>query len=206
MTGEDKRQLQMKLIPQAVCPVLTQVKNHPRPSTPARLRARRVRKPLSHCPGDDATLNPRCVLCYSYALANITPNEETVAQQDSKGMNLTMDAAEVYREDVYTDRKVGTIRALTPVKSDGSPDAGRPPVYVGEAQILTPMGAIPVTFDIEAASLDEAIRKYAAAAKEGVERTVKEIQEMRRQAASSIVVPQSGMPGGLPGGGKIQIP
>lgn len=147
-------------------------------------------------------MNRRCVLCYSYVLADITANEETVAQQDSKGMNLTMDAASVYREDVYTDRKVGTIRALTPVKSDGAPDAGRQPVYVGEAQILTPMGAIPVTFEIEAASLDEAIKNYAAAAKEGVERTVREIQEMRREAASSIVIPQ----GGLPGGGKIQIP
>jgi hypothetical protein len=133
-----------------------------------------------------------------------------MAQQDSRGINLTMDAAAVYREDVYTDRKVGTIRALTPVKSDGAADTSRKPVYVGEAQILTPMGAIPVTFEIDAATLDEAIRNYAAAAKEGVERTVKEIQELRRQAASSIVIPQGG--GGLPpgalggGGGKIQLP
>ena len=131
-------------------------------------------------------------------------------QPDSKSINLTMDAASVYREDVYTDRKVGTIRSLTPVKSDGSPDPARKTAYVGEAQILTPMGALPVSFDIEAATLAEAIKNYAAAAKEGVERTVKEIQEMRRQAASSIVIPQGG--GGLPpgalggGGGKIQFP
>ena len=46
-----------------------------------------------------------------------------MAQQLDRSMNLTMDAASVYREDVYTDRKVGTIRSLTPVKSDGSPDA-----------------------------------------------------------------------------------
>jgi hypothetical protein len=129
-------------------------------------------------------------------------------QQDGKAMNLTMDAANVYREDVYTDRKVGTIRCMTPVKSDGTPDAARKPLYVGEAQILTPMGAIPVTFEIDAANLDDAVKKYEAAAKEGVERTVKEIQEYRRQAASSIVIPQGGA-GGLPGmggGGKIQIP
>ena len=131
-------------------------------------------------------------------------------QQDGKSINLTMDAASVFREDVYTDRKVGTIRSLTPIKSDGSPDPSRKTAYVGEAQILTPMGALPVSFDIEAASLAEAIKNYAAAAKEGVERTVKEIQEMRRQAASSIVIPQGG--GGLPpgalggGGGKIQFP
>ena len=124
-------------------------------------------------------------------------------------MNLTMDAASVYREDVYTDRKVGTIRCLTPVKSDGSADTARGMLFVGEAQILTPMGALPVSFEIEAASLADAIGKYAEAAREGVERTVKEIQEMRRQAASSIVLPGAGgglPPGALGGGGKIQIP
>lgn len=130
-----------------------------------------------------------------------------MAQQLDRSMNLTMDAAGVYREDVYTDRKVGTIRSLTPVKSDGSPDPGRKPVYVGEAQILTPMGAIPVTFEIDAATLDAAVTQYPAAAKQAVERTVKEIQELRRQAASSIVIPQGGLPpGGLGGGGKIQLP
>ncbi len=130
-----------------------------------------------------------------------------MAQQLDKSLNLTMDAAGVYREEVYTDRKVGTIRSLTPVKSDGSPDPGRKPVYVGEAQILTPMGAIPVTFEIDAATLDAAVVQYPAAAKQAVERTVKEIQELRRQAASSIVIPQGGLPpGGLGGGGgKIQL-
>ncbi len=130
-----------------------------------------------------------------------------MAQQLDKSLNLTMDAAGVYREEVYTDRKVGTIRTLTPVKSDGSPDAGRKSVYVGEAQILTPMGAIPVTFEIDAATLDAAVTQYPAAAKEAVERTIKEIQELRRQAASSIVIPQGGAlpPGGLGGGGKIQL-
>ncbi len=129
-------------------------------------------------------------------------------QQDGKSMNLTMDAASVYREDVYTDRKVGTIRCLTPVKGDGTPDAARAAVYVGEAQIMTPMGALPVSFEIEGATLDAAIAGYAAAAKEAVERTVKEIQELRRQAASGIVIPQAGAGGlpGLGGGGKIQMP
>jgi len=131
-----------------------------------------------------------------------------MAQAEGRNLDLKMDAAGVYREEIYTDRKVGTIRCLTPVKSDGSDDAARKPVYVGEAQILTPMGAIPVTFDITATSLDDAIAKYGAAAKDGVERTVKELQELRRQAASSIVIPQGGA-GGLPplgGGGKIQMP
>ena len=132
-----------------------------------------------------------------------------MAQAQDDRMNLTMDAANIYREDVYTDRRVGTIRCLVPVNGDGTQDANRTPVYIGEAQIMSPMGAIPVTFEIEAATLADAVTGYAAAAKEGVERTVKEIQEDRRQAASSIVIPQGGAaglpPAGL-GGGKIQIP
>ena len=79
----------------------------------------------------------------------------------------------------------------------------------GEAQIMTPMGALPVSFEIDGTTLAEAIANYADAAKEGIERTVKEIQEMRRQAASSIVLPGQGgglPPGALGGGGKIQMP
>jgi len=124
-----------------------------------------------------------------------------------------MDPKTLYREEIITDRKVGTIRVLTPIKSDGSSDASRPIAYIGEAQLLTSVGTLPINFEIEAQSLDEAVVKFAEVAKEAVERTVKDLQEMRRQAASSIVVPQGGMgpmggmgPGGMPGGGKIQIP
>jgi len=41
-----------------------------------------------------------------------------------------MDANDLYREDMYSDRKVGTIRVLTPVKSDGTPDPARATSYV----------------------------------------------------------------------------
>ena len=132
-------------------------------------------------------------------------------KQDERNPDLKMDPAALYREDVFTDRKVGVIRRLTPVKSDGTDDPGRPTLYAGETQILTSVGPLPINFEISAASLDEAATKYAETAKVAVERTVRDLQEMRRQAASSIVVPQGGMgglggPGGMPGGGKIQIP
>lgn len=111
-----------------------------------------------------------------------------------------MDAAALYREEIFTDRKVGTIRTLVPVKSDGSPDPARTTVYAGETQIMTNAGPLPINFEIDAASLGEAAQKFADAAKEAIERTVRELQELRRQTASSIVVP-----GAMPGG-KIQIP
>jgi hypothetical protein len=124
---------------------------------------------------------------------------------------LKMDPANLYREEIYTDRRAGTLRIMTPVKVDGSPDDGRAILYVGEAQLMTPVGALPLAFQIEAASLGEAAEKFAPAAKIAVERAVKELQQMRREAASSIVIPE-GMPpglggaGGLPGGSKIKLP
>ena len=123
--------------------------------------------------------------------------------------DVTMDAANLYREDVYTDRGVGTIRVLTPVGGDGAPDRARKTVYIGEAQLLTSMGPLPIPFEIDAADLGAAVAKYGDTAREAMERAAREIQDMRRQAASSIVIPQGGagmMPGGGRGGGKIQMP
>ena len=120
-----------------------------------------------------------------------------------------MDSASLYREEIITDRKVGTIRMMTPLKGDGTTDAKRAVVFMGEAQIMTGAGPLPINFEIEAKTLTEAVDKFGPAAKEAIERTVRELQELRRQAASSIVVPQGGMPplgGGVGGGGKIQIP
>lgn len=125
--------------------------------------------------------------------------------------DLKMDPASLYREDVFTDRKMGTIRVLTPVRADGSTDRTRTVLYVGEAHLLTPAGALPLAFEIEAASLGEAAEKFAAGAEVAVERAVKELQELRREAASSIIIPDR-VPGGLTappgtrGGGKIQFP
>jgi hypothetical protein len=121
-----------------------------------------------------------------------------------------MDAESLYREDIVTDRKVGTIRILTPLKTDGSTDTARPVLYLGEAQIMTGAGPLPISFEIEVATLAEAVEKFGEAAKDAIEKTVRDLQEMRRQQASSIVVPQGPLgglgPGGLGGGGKIQMP
>ena len=130
---------------------------------------------------------------------------------DSRSAEATMDAASLYREEIITDRKVGTIRLMVPVKSDGSPDPARVTIYTGDAQIMTNMGALPVSFDIEANNLAEAVANYGEAAKAGIERTMRELQELRRQQSSGLIVPPAGTAsaltgGGFPGGGKIQMP
>ena len=126
-----------------------------------------------------------------------------------------MDAAALYREEIVTDRRIGTIRVMTPITADGRVDDKRPTLFTGEAQMLTSVGPLPISFEIEAATLAEAVAKYGAAAKEGFERAVRELQDLRRQQASSIVLPPPGAAGafgaggggfGAGGGGKIQLP
>lgn len=122
-----------------------------------------------------------------------------------------MDADGLYREETFTDRRVGTIRRLTPVTRHGDDDDSRSVAWVGQTQVLTPAGAMPLSFEIAARSLEEAIAGFPEAARLAVEDTMKQIEELRREAASSIIVPEGGAgamggPGGLPGGGKIHMP
>jgi hypothetical protein len=121
-----------------------------------------------------------------------------------------MDAGGLYREDVFTDQRVGTIRRLTPVTAEGADDATRDVQYIGQATVMTPMGSLPLSFEVEARTLPEAVAAFGAAAQRAIEEAAREIQEMRRQAASSIVIPDAGAAAlkgmGGKGGGGIQMP
>ena len=113
---------------------------------------------------------------------------------------LEMNPAGLYREEIFTDREAGTIRVLTPVKTDGLIDATRSVLHLGEAQILTAAGVLPLGFEIGANSLAQAVQRFEAAAEAAVERALRDLAELRRQAASSLVVTDR-MPGGFRGSG-----
>lgn len=119
-----------------------------------------------------------------------------------------MNVAALYREDVFTDQRVGTVRRLTPVKSDGSDDPSRPILFVGQATVMTPMGSLPLSFELDAKNLADAIAAFGPAAQQAIEDTARELQELRRQAASSIVIPEAGTAAlkGMGGKGGIQLP
>ena len=126
------------------------------------------------------------------------------------GADASMDANNLFREEVFTDQRVGTIRCLTPVSAEGQVDPSRPVLYVGQATVMTPMGSLPLSFELQAGSLSEAVAAFGPAAQRAVEDAAREIQEMRRQAASSIVIPDAGAAAlqgmGGKGGGGIQMP
>jgi hypothetical protein len=119
---------------------------------------------------------------------------------------VQIDRNNLYREEVFTDRKAGSIRRLVPITAEGGADASRPVLYSGQTQLLTPGGVLPLAFEIPAATLDDAVSKFPEAMQLALEQAIEEAREYRRESASRIVVPDAGGGmGGIPGGGKIKL-
>jgi len=121
-------------------------------------------------------------------------NQDTLEQ-------LTLNADGLYQEENFTDRQVGSIQRLTPVTRDGRPDDSRPVLYLGNTQVMTPAGALPLNFELEADSLEEAMAAFPPAAQAALEQTMEQLKEMQREQASRIMTPDQMGGGGAPGGG-----
>ena len=107
----------------------------------------------------------------------------------AKPQDLAFARENLYQEEVFSDLRVGSIRRLTPVLPDGSRDMGRPQLFTGQTQLMSPAGPLPIQCNIDATSLDEAMLKFPQAINEAVEKLVQEAEEIRRQETSRIVVP-----------------
>ena len=119
---------------------------------------------------------------------------------------IKMNDADLYREVVFTDNRIGTIRQMQPVTIAGEDDSERASRFLGSAQLMTPAGPLPVSFEIEAETLAEAVEGFGTAAQEAIERTLEELKQLQREQASSIVVPKGNVDPSSLGGGGIQMP
>lgn len=123
---------------------------------------------------------------------------------------IKLDPTSLYREEVFTDRRTGTVRRLTPITASGADDGTRHVLFAGQTQLLTPAGVLPLAFEIEADSLEQALQKFPEGVKVALDQAIEEAREMRREASSRIVVPDVGAsgvgPGPGAGGGKIKFP
>lgn len=115
--------------------------------------------------------------------------DENTSPQPLQLSEIKLDHKSLYREEVFTDLRVGSLKQLTPVTSDGSRDLGRPMTYVGETQLMSQMGPLPVQAAIEADNLQEALERFPAAIQRAVEAMISEVKELQRKEMSRIVVP-----------------
>lgn len=112
-----------------------------------------------------------------------------MSEQPEKISDVKMDTANLYREEAYTDLKIGGIRKLVPINVDGSEDASRPAVFSGHTQVMSPHGPVPIQGAIEATTLEDAVSGFPQAMEEAMNRMVEEAQRMQREQANKIVTP-----------------
>ena len=56
----------------------------------------------------------------------------------------------LYREEVFTDMTVGSLHQMTPIKVNGEIDKQRKILFVGNTQLITQQGPLPIRFPIDA--------------------------------------------------------
>jgi len=119
----------------------------------------------------------------------MTDSEETRKKAKFNQQNL-------HREEVFSDLTIGSIRRLSPVKANGEPDKTRPILFVGQSQIYTQQGPMPIQFPIDAKNLQQAMELFSTAMEEFVAHLVEQAKEFQRQEQSRLIVPGGSAPGG----------
>ena len=104
---------------------------------------------------------------------------------------ISIDMNNLYREETYTDLRIGSVRRLIPVKPDGSQDYTRKPVFIGFAQLMTQQGSLPIQCPIEAKSLKQAWGKFPDVMTQAVDKIIAEAKEIERKESSRLIVPGS---------------
>ncbi len=108
-------------------------------------------------------------------------------EQKMEEIEFTIDKQNLYQEEYFTDMKLATVRRLTPVKPDGSEDKSRKTIFVGQANLMSEAGPIPISTMISAKDLQQALKKYPEAMLEAMDRLNQEMIKYRQEQESSIV-------------------
>jgi hypothetical protein len=119
---------------------------------------------------------------------------------DQLGLDdIQVDTANLYREEIISDRKVAQLRKMVPITVEGAEDPARPVLYSGSTSIMLPTGPLPVSCEIEADTLQDACDQFPAAIKNAVEEMIDRVQKMQFEESKRIVTPNElgGDKGGL---------
>jgi hypothetical protein len=112
-------------------------------------------------------------------------------------IDFTVDTGNLYREESITDLKVASIRRLTPIKADGSDDPDRKIVFIGQTQLMSPEGPLPIQAELKADTIEAAIAEFPSAMQKSLAEVIqklKQFQQQRKQQQqkddSRIIVPR----------------
>jgi hypothetical protein len=114
-----------------------------------------------------------------------------MADEQNPQTELKIDRSNLYIEETFTDLKVGMIKRMTPVKSDGAVDKTRKSVFVGQTSLMTPGGPLPIQAIIQAKDLQQAIKKFPEAMKMAMDKLAEEAKKYQQQEQGRIEKPES---------------
>ena len=97
--------------------------------------------------------------------------------------DIRFNGENLWKEENYTDLEVGTIKKLVPIKFDGSEDKDRKPTFTASTNIMTPNGALPLTGEIKAENLKEAIDNFSESINEALKKLQDEMMKMQQEQA-----------------------
>ena len=103
----------------------------------------------------------------------------------------------LYREEVFTDMTIGSLHQMTPIKINGEIDKQRKIMFIGQTQLITKQGPLPIRFPIDARNLQQAVDKFPESMEVFVNRMIAEAKEIQRQEESRIILPGASSPGGI---------
>lgn len=115
---------------------------------------------------------------------------------NQKEIDFSVDKENLYREESITDLRAAAIRRLVPIREDGTDDPSRASIFVGNTQLMTPEGPLPIQARLMANNLAEAFAEFPGAMQQALQEVISQIQELRQQQAakkrneqSRIIVP-----------------
>ena len=103
--------------------------------------------------------------------------------------NIKIDGSNLWKEENFTDLQVGSIRKLTPIKLDGTEDEARQASWSATTNIMTPGGALPISGEIEATNLEEAVEKFPEAINAAVKKLQEDMVKMQQEQSNKIITP-----------------
>ena len=107
------------------------------------------------------------------------------AQRRLDDIDFTVDKSNLYREESITDLKVASIRRLVPVKADGTEDSARKTIFIGQTQLMSPEGPLPIQSELTAGTIEEALDEFPAAMQRALTKVVEKIKKMQQQQQQS---------------------
>lgn len=123
-----------------------------------------------------------------------------ISMEENKPASIRINQNNLYREEIFSDLMVGSIHQMTPVKPNAELDKQRTVMFIGNTQLITQQGPLPVRFPIEAKNLQQAIEKFPESLDTFIKKMVEEAKELQRKEESRIIMP------GSPSVGNLKLP